>query len=74
MFECPGVFVKVQLISGRKMLDQKMTAKRPADLDPAFSETMTFTVTNKQINTSSIVITIMTSRVKGEGRFDFLQS
>lgn len=69
-FEAPTLFIKAQIICGRKQFDKKMTKGLPANHDPAFNEVMTFNLTQKQMSNTSVILTVMTSQIRGDDMYE----
>ncbi|XP_064640602.1 synaptotagmin-1-like isoform X2 [Lineus longissimus] len=65
-----GVYIKVQLICGRKMIKSKRTRALEGSCELEHNENMAFTVTSKQIDSCSIVATVMTTTQKKLGHYD----
>ncbi|XP_070544836.1 synaptotagmin-15-like [Ptychodera flava] len=60
-YEESGIYVKVQLMHGRKGVKSKKTATQKGTCEPAYNESFSFTLTSKQMERTSILITIMTT-------------
>ena len=66
---CSDPFVKLQVISGQKVVKTKKTSTKKNTLDPVFNETFSFHVTTASLSDVSLLVSVWDYNTKSKDYF-----